>query len=316
MNRLLLFLLLITPLQSHILNQRLLEAKSGDYTVFEANKMATLLIVRPTPTHTLIFEEITAPLAARPDSWRTWVEQRAPGHTSWSMVEIDPATHEILECYSFSRNAWIDTTAQESLIATLLSLPLTPIPHDQLRRIGPPPLPGEPDHRQLWSPTSSPCTAYETTWPSDGSELANRRVLLYFDQANPFPTWIEVITPHIVAPIRALDAGHHLASPHRTLPRRAPEILSIRTLNRSLHIALRAPRYYRAYELFALDITQPQHKTVIPLSHTLIAPATLTVSPEELAASLEPDHLYNWLILPVGYSDAYVQSNTPYRPEL
>src|SRR5688572_20098924 len=90
--------------------ERLEKAKNGDFTVLEAGKTVTLLAVRAKTDHSLVLEEISAPsevLKTKPPSWAEWIKAHAPGHTSWSMIEIDLKNREILECYSFSKSAWI-----------------------------------------------------------------------------------------------------------------------------------------------------------------------------------------------------------------
>ena len=89
------------------LQERVKTANSGDYVVVEANKLISLVALRSVTPHTLILEEISLPAnAKRPSSWSEWLQKRAPGHTSWTMIEIDLNTHEVLECYSFSRASW------------------------------------------------------------------------------------------------------------------------------------------------------------------------------------------------------------------
>src|SRR5271157_5812237 len=129
-----------------VFHERLKKVVVNDYIVTESNKMVNVLSVREANGQTLILEEISAPASAldpRPASWSSWVQARGPGHTSWSMIEIDLASHELIECYSFSRSAWVDLSAQDSLLSTLLNLPLKKIPASEERRIGPAPASGE-----------------------------------------------------------------------------------------------------------------------------------------------------------------------------
>ena len=105
------------------LRDRVQSAKPGDYIVTEANKMITVLCIRELNDQTVLLEEISAPvqnLKKRPTSWIQWIRDKAPGHTSWSMIEIDLARSELLECYSFTKSVWIHLSQKESLFATLL----------------------------------------------------------------------------------------------------------------------------------------------------------------------------------------------------
>jgi len=216
------------------LKERLATAKKGDYIVVEANQMVTLLSIRSITPTALVFEEISAPLERlkqTPLSWPEWIKARAPGHTSWSMVELDVQNGEIVECYSFSRSTWIRLSLKESLFATLLQLPLKTVPPDQRRKIGPAPMAGEPDVRKVWNPPltyegqkleNARFNVFETTWPEDQTELSNKKVSLYFAEEKrfPFPFWIQVETSHTAAALRTIDSGSNLPSIYRNLPRR------------------------------------------------------------------------------------------------
>src|SRR5580704_17759486 len=140
---------------SYCLKQRLTKEAEGHYIAFEAGKMVTLLNIRSVTDKSLILEEISAPLKnfkRLPASWAEWVKNKAPGHSSWSLLEIDLQTGEIVDCYSFSKASRIRLSKKESLFATLLDLALQKVPLDRQRRIGPPPSPGESDFRKLWRP--------------------------------------------------------------------------------------------------------------------------------------------------------------------
>jgi hypothetical protein len=312
------------------LKERLEKAKSGDYIVTEANKMVTLLAVRSNPSHTVILEEISAPLSnlkKMPSSWAEWVKAKAPGHTSWSMVEIDLQNGKILECYSFSRSAWIQVSQNESLLATLFNLPLKTIAADKRKRIGPPPLNDESDFRKVWNPPlifegkkveNAHFDVYETTWPKDGSELSNQEVSLYFDQEKrfPFPFWVQVDTSHATAALRTIDSGKNLPALHRTLPRRVPQFIgSPQKTAQGLRLSLKSPPYYRQFELFAIDITTKE-KQICPVTHSLVQSddefLTIEVQTEALEEVLKPDHRYTWLLVPTGHSESYTESHKPF----
>lgn len=312
------------------LKERLEKAKTGDYIVTEAGKMVTVLAVRSLTPHSIILEEITAPvqnLKKMPASWPEWVKAKAPGHTSWSMIEIDLKTGQLLECYSFSRAAWIHLSKQDSLIATLLKLPLKDIEPDRRRRIGPAPAPGEPDHRKLWNPTlvfegkkleNALFDVFETNWPQDSSELSGKTVSLYFDKDKrfPLPFWIQVEAAHGIASMRTIDSGKSLPSPYRTLPRRVPEFIGApQKTENGIRLSLKSPKYYRQFELFAIDVTT-QEKQIFPITHCLSRGEeellTLEISQDELKQVLQPDHRYTWLVVPTGHSESYTESLKPF----
>ncbi|MDE3045161.1 MAG: hypothetical protein KGJ02_00735 [Verrucomicrobiota bacterium] len=310
--------------------QRLEKAKTGDYIVLEANQTTTLLAIRALSPRSIVLEEISAPsnvLKKKPASWAEWIKNKAPGHTSWSMVEIDLKDRQILECYSFSRSAWLTQSPQESLIATLLHLPLVPIKADKRRKIGSPPLDGEPDRRQIWNPPliyngqkldNAIFDVYEAEWPRDGSELGGKTVCLYFDRDkhSPLPYWIQVETTHVTASMRAIDSGKNLPSRFRSLPRRVPEFVGAPVKTKSgLRLSLKSPKYYKEFELFAVDVTN-REKQIYPIPHSLISGEgeliTINVEASELHEMLQSGHKYTWLVVPVGYTESYTETPKPF----
>lgn len=313
------------------MKERLEKAKVGDYVVTEANKIITVLSFRSITPTTLILEEISAPvqnLKKRPDSWPEWVKAKAPGHTSWSMVEIDLENGELLECYSFSRSAWIHLSQKESLLATLIHLPMKTVPQDQRRKIGPPPLDGERDFRKLWNPSlvfegkkiqNADFEVYETTWPEDGTDLSGQEVCLYFDKEKqfPLPFWIQVQTSHTTAALRTIDSGKSLPIIHRTIPRRAPEFVGVPIKTEcGIRLKLKSPKYYKEFELYAIDVTTREKKQILPITHSLIEREgewnTIQVDREDLNQTLKPDHRYTWLLVPLGYSESYTETVKPF----
>ncbi len=314
------------PETTNILQERLKKAKSGDFFVAEANKMVSLLIVRSISPTSLILEEITAPsnsLNPRPASWSEWIKKRAPGHTSWSMIEIDLQTHQLMECFSFTRSAWMQLSPQDSFIPTLLSLSLQPVAEKNLRRIGPHPMDGEPDHRQVWKPPlvingrqvpDVEFAVFEALWPHDGSQLAGNKVSIYFDRSNqtPFPAWIQIETAHAAGSLRIIDAGMGMPALHRKLPRRVPEFVgSPQKTENGMRLSLKSPKYYRSFDLFAIDVTT-RDKQLLPITHSLVGCdgeiLQIEIDMEELQNMLTPEHRYTWLLVPTGYSESYTES--------
>lgn len=309
-----------------VLQERLKDAKVGDYIVAESNKMISLLAIRSLNPHSLVLEEIDAPVSAldpKPSSWGEWIHQRAPGHSSWSMVEIDLDHHQLIECYSFTRCAWIQLSEHESLISTILGLPLEIVPTSDQRRIGPEPMNGEPDVRQIWQPPlfeegkrleNIEFNVYRAEWPQDGSELAGNRVFLYFDKLNrmPFPAWIQMQTAHVAASLRIIDSGKNLPSLHRTLPRRVPEFIGVPQKSaEGLRLTIKSPKYFQSFELFAIDVTTCD-KEILPIDHSLVLGEGeilhLDIEQSELQNTLQDQHRYNWLIVPSGHSEFYCES--------
>lgn len=302
---------------------RLAKAQNGDFIVVEANKTITLLAIRSSNEHTLLLEEISAPSPKiMPSDWADWLKKRAPGHTSWSMMEIDLHDRQVLEAYSFTRSTWMSTSSNASFLAGLLHLPLKKLPKEKLRCIGPPPLDGEPDQRKIWTPPLfvqgkqiKPVLfeAFETVWPQDGSEFAGKTMDLYFDREakSHFPYWIQIDTGQITATLRSIDSGHKLdPSLYRTLPKRSPEFLGapLKTKSGGLRFSIKSPKYYREFELFAIDVTT-QDKQIHLLSHVATQTTNevihLEIEADELARELKPNHAYTWLITPVDQTGVY-----------
>jgi hypothetical protein len=326
----LLFFIHIAVLSAASLKERFERAKPGDYLVFESNKMVTLLAIRSISSQSVIFEEISTPIQSikpRPTSWGDWIKKKAPGHSSWSMTEIDLNSGEIIECYSFSRSAWIQISSQKSLFATLLHLTLQPLADEKQPRIGPPPMPGEMDVRKIWVPQlcfegmkqSTPLfDAYETVWPQDGSDFANKTIFLYFDQQTqfPFPFWMQVAASYGSLSLRAIDAGRKLPSFFSHLPRRMPQFIGQpqRTVT-GLRMLIKTPKYYEAFELFAIDVTQKERQ-IQPIAYHQakrdLELLTIEIKEEELAQHLEPNHLYTWLLVPIGSAQSYAETVTPF----
>ena len=318
--------------------KRLKKAKAGDFLVLEANKTITLLAIRSLTDQSLVLEEISAPSAkvnlnspTAPGAatfWSKWIQNKAPGHTSWSMIEIDLAQNRILECYSFNRNSWLSQSPQDSFLATLLHLGLTPVHQMERRRVGPAPQEGEMDRRLIWNPPlivdgkkidQAISDAYEAEWPQDGSELSGKMISLYFDQGEQLllPCWIQIDTGQITASVRAIDSGHKLPiSPHRSMPRRIPEFIGspLKTKN-GLRISVKSPKYYKQFELFAVDVTT-KDKQIHLINHSLaVGPGdtlNLDIETSELQQVLLPDHKYTWLLVPSGYSGSYSEMPRPF----
>jgi hypothetical protein len=302
--------------------KRLEKAKIGDFTVFEANKTITLLVIRHLSRQSVVLEEISAPSSkVKPGAWSAWIQSKAPGHTSWSMIEMDLLDQSILECYSFNKNAWLPQSPQDNFLATLFHLSLTPVDVTQRRKVGPAPHEGEIDRRKTWNPPliiegkkteHSSFDVFEANWPDDRSELSGKNICLYFDREarTALPSWIQVDTGQVTASLRAIDSGHRLpSSSYRSMPRRVPEFIGspIKTKN-GLRLLIKSPKYYKSFELFAIDITNKE-KQIHLISHSITEGKggilNLDIDAEELIQNLQPDHKYTWLIVPPEHSESY-----------
>jgi hypothetical protein len=185
------------------------------------------------------------------------------------------------------------------------------------------------DTRKIWTPPLfvegkqiKPVSfhAYETVWPQDGSEMAGKTMHLYFDREtlSPFPYWIQVDTGQITATLRGVDSGHNLpASSYRTIPKRAPKFLGspVKTHNGGLRFSIQTPKYYKEFELFAVDVTT-EDKQIHSLGHIVTQHTNesvhLEIEADELKLQLQPNHTYTWLVIPTARGGSYSELTKPF----
>jgi hypothetical protein len=208
------------------LKERLSQATPGDYIVTAQEGHYSVLLIRTNSQKLLSLEEISVPaghIQLKQWNWKKWVEEKAPGHTSWVLYEIDPASAKLISCFSYSKNGWIYLDESEQFLTQLMRLPLEKIPEADRKKIGPQPPPGGEDRRAVWNPplviegkkASKPTfEAMRTKWPEDGSKLSLCTIELYFSKENPtFPYWMQIQSPHYAFKVRTIDSGHQLISP-------------------------------------------------------------------------------------------------------
>ncbi|MBS0616284.1 MAG: hypothetical protein JSR58_07030 [Verrucomicrobia bacterium] len=227
MKKLFLLLIITSCLNAFCVKDRIASGKAGDYVVFAQGRMAAALLLRATSQTTLTLEEITIPLTeSEGKNWKAWIENKAPGHTSWTSYTIDLKKNQVLECYSHSRKAWMATSDPSQFLTKLLGLHLQTTPADKRKRIGPPPAADEPDRRSLWLPPVSiegkkinnpSVSVWNGKWPHDETLLSDCTIEVYFGEF-AFPYWIEVKSPHYTASMRTLDSGRNLMSPMPPTP--------------------------------------------------------------------------------------------------
>ncbi len=315
------------------LKDKLCQGEPGDYAVIKQEKFVSLLFINSLNAETILFEEITYPSNQKiKTSWQEWIDQKAPGHTSWLMYEIDLKEKRLSECFSFSQGGWLQLDQNNQFLCKLLYLPLY-TGHDDLRKkIGPEPQAGEPDLRKAWAPKitfeheidkAATTDYFRTKWPQDQSEISNSDIEIYFDskQRTPFPHWIDLRSPHYTLTAQTLDAGSHLRSPHREMPRRLFEILEpIEISNDNVHIKLHAPLYYKKIELYAIDHSTTNREN-ISLNFSIERDfdqeiVDLKLSKKEIRRKLNLAHHYTFACLtdePIGY---YFETKQPIRIEI
>jgi hypothetical protein len=308
------------------LQQKISYAQAGDFIVTAQEGNYSVLFIRSITADTLLLEEISVPehqIDLKKIEWKKWVSSKAPGHTSWTLYEIDQRSGQLVECFSYSKNGWLYLDASEQFLMRLLTLPLHPVPEKERKRIGPPPLNGEEDRRSLWTPTlvvdgkkiAKPAfEVVKTQWPDDSSRLALCAIELYFDKGFPLPYWLEVHSPHYTFKLRTIDSGHALVSPMTgPMPHRPPQIAALTQKGKDVwKLKVRTPAYFQKLHLFALDLTA-EAKVTIPVSCAAKSglkneEMTLEVATSELNQLLVSGHRYQWVLVPEGGRDIYVES--------
>lgn len=219
-----------SPLQAEelILRNNMKLANPGDYIVISASKTQTLLLIYAKRDSILTIEEIAVPENKRPShiSWKQWVNQGAPGNTSWVRFDIDLQTGKMTQYYSFTKKNWFEIPDADNFLSKLLNLKFTQIPENARKRVGPKPRSG-PEMRSLWQPQMIVdgqnikgvlFDAWRTRWPRDGSDLSEKVIEVFLPQDSKrypayFPYWLQINGVIGKAKIRIIDSGSGLQSP-------------------------------------------------------------------------------------------------------
>lgn len=227
------------PLQANelLLRDNLRQAQPGDYLVISSNKTQTLMHVYAKQNQVLTLEEITIPECKRPAdfSWKEWVKQGAPGHTSWVMFDIDVRTGHMIRYYSFTKKNWFEISDADNFLTKLLNLKFSKVPESNRKRVGPKPTSG-PEWRPFWQPRmivegqvvqDVAFDALRTKWPRDGSDLSNKVIEVYLPHDHQrylayFPYWLQINGVMGKAKIRMIDSGKQLQSPQPSLNQLLP----------------------------------------------------------------------------------------------
>jgi hypothetical protein len=321
----------------HSLQEKFSQAQAGDYIVTAQDGNYSILSIRMVTAETLLLEEISIPeklIDPKKTSWKQWVSEKALGNTSWILFEIDRKSGTLVECFSYSKNGWLYLDRSELFLMQLLTLPLSPVAAADRKKIGQPPAADVEDTRALWAPPlviegrrmqKPQFDVVKTRWPEDGSPLSLCAIELYFSKelpTFPFPFWMEVHSAHYNVKIRAVDAGHQLLSPMTgPMPHRPPQILGAAQKSPDAwKLFIKSPSYYPKMDLFVIDITG-ENRAAIPIPFTPVPGAKkeeiiLDINTSVLEKVLVNGHHYQWVIIPEGSSDIYVESEEifPWHP--
>jgi len=205
------------------LKEKFINADEGDFVVITQNENSSILFIRNKENPLITFEEISFPShKIGKIQWQKWIDEGAPGATSWIFFTIDLQKGSLVKAYSYTHQTWIRGLQKESFLTQLLNLSLIPIEENERKRIGPPPVSDEVDRRPIWHPAicfegkkivKPLCEAWKTNWPQDESELSEKKIDLYFSKIHPrfpFPVWLQISDGMGSFKIRVLDAGKNL----------------------------------------------------------------------------------------------------------
>ncbi|MEL7432242.1 MAG: hypothetical protein AAGI90_06960, partial [Chlamydiota bacterium] len=248
--------------------KHLLQAKKGDYAVFQQGKILSLVHVRSADKNAFVLEEISLPLYAAKhiEDWQNWAFTGAKGASSWTVFEIDLENKELIEAFSYTKGAFLQGASADTLLSKLLAAPLIPVSEENRKKIGPPPIGRQQDRRAFWNPPISLKTwakrpsfaVYSTKWPTDDTPLSGKRLELYFakNQQAPFPCWIEVQGDHGFVYTKIVDAGRDFQTPFPYFPRRSPRFLGQPRSEDDVYIfEVFCPKYYQDFSLSYIDQT-------------------------------------------------------------
>lgn len=207
-----------------LLRENVEKSRPGDFIVTFQNKTYTLLRISDRSPSSVTMEEISIPAGKVPQnnfSWREWVRQWAPGHTSWVRYKVALPKGNIVESYSLSKQGWYSISLSDAFLPTLLNIRFTRVPASARKRIG-------TSTGPIWNPPmivdgkQVPGVVFDvwrTLWPKDGSVLANKTIDAYLPQESDrypshFPYWLQVQGGLIGnTQIRIIDSGADLTSP-------------------------------------------------------------------------------------------------------
>lgn len=258
------------------LKSKFTHAEIGDFLVCEGRGSLSLLFVREGDPRSVILEEISFPHKTKPkqggrEGWQKWLNEGAPGHTSWVALEIDLTDTGVMECFSYSRDAWLSLSNDDSFLVRLLDEQLLKVPDHERNKIGPPPEKG-PDHRKMWNPplvyegqkqAQRGFDLYRIDWPTDDSPISGKQVEIYFNQKDklfPFPYLMRVRQAHSFGlTFRAIDSGKGLTSPKKSMPRRPFYLTKTDFTDKDyLIFQLATPRYYKKFHLHLQDAAKKE----------------------------------------------------------
>ncbi|MFV0340762.1 MAG: hypothetical protein ACK5MA_09105 [Parachlamydiaceae bacterium] len=221
--------------EENLIQNQLKKGRKGDYVVVAQGKCLTLFHIFDKSNNALLLEEVAIPSQKAEfavQSWKEWMAQGAPYHSSWILYELDLQNREIKRYYSFTKRSYFTLAEGDNFLFTLLHLNLQEIPLAQRKKVGLEPRGNQPDRRKPWAPKiifeghevpDVSFNAYSARWPEDGTPLSNKLIEIYLPEENSrypsyFPYWLQVRGVIGPSKVRVVDSGEQLASPQKGFP--------------------------------------------------------------------------------------------------
>lgn len=282
----LLFVVLGTLYPSSLKNI-FLNGEIGDYSIYQNGNSVTLLSIHSKDLPYITFEEITLPKEVydnvKGEKLNNWLQQKAPGSTSWTLMEMDTSNLSITSTYCLSRKAHLFLSKEDTLISSLLGLELKLLPVGHLARTGPRPA-TKKDERPIWVPsmfvngkkeTPDKVDVYVATWGKDSSPLSEKNIDLYILNNFPFPYWIQIHGDYGSKKMISIDSGHNLVSSVGIIPKMPPKFISpLEKWNNDMEkfsFLVQGERSLSNYTLYFLEISKSKSKLIpIETEHQVI----------------------------------------------
>lgn len=324
------FIFLTSNIYALTIKEILKKGSAGDYIVTYQNKTYSLILIEENLNNQLIIQEISVPddqINLKTINWQNWVLSSAPGNISWISYEIDLQTNQIVDCFSFSRNCWINFSEADNFLIHILDVPLKDVPIKDRKKIGTPPLDDTVDRRSLWTPPlvvngekikNTYFEVMQLTWPKDGSDFAGKTLDLYFDKdfSFPFPYWMQLNTTHISIILRSVDSGKNLIPPKTLKAQSFPKFIGkeLETTD-SIELCLKKPDYLSdKFKLYAIDISA-KPKRISPIKFSYVKNGDiliLHIPTNQLKDNFCINHSYIWHVAFNSKNAVFAQTKDPY----
>lgn len=315
------------------LNSVLTKAQKGDFVVILQNKSFSLLHILQSEKNSLVIEEISAPIKLKSKiqgDWKKWIQQQAPGHTSWILYELNLKNCYIDQVYSCSQKSWKKNFPQEQIFATLMNLKFTSIPAQRRKKVGPPVPGGMLDDRPFWHPPiffegkkvkEIESEAFFSYWPQDGSDLSGKRIEIFLISEqdlvpNYFPIWLQVSDKVGQAKFRLIDSGRELVSSHQSLPIPPLEIQAYHfTRSGDLQFLIRSHPSFEHFTVYAKELGTPNCFSVPFEAHYNpdLKELSIVIQNEILNQKLKLDKFYTLIFEPEEYPHLSIETPKPLK---